>query len=496
MGIRSRWPAADASARIWESKKITYATGAALVFNNGTCLTGNWMCIPSIPITLNAGEIGCGWGFGSDGGAGGVSSFGSPVTLNAGGEIVLVWGSDAAGPANMIATSTTFNLNGGYLIPFSSNQGNVNHTESYGLVTLGGGQSVYQVGTTGSLITAVSSSGLTRTNNGTVVFNGANMALGATGAPGEIILGSAPVMVGGGTTLATTALNTQIIPWAMGGNAWGTSFVTYDGAGGGNTGVRTLTAGNYDTTASDMTVGGSMGNNFHLAAATTASFSGSGTANSLLFDATNLAAGSNIALSGDGSRIRSTIASGALAFVGQSLASAGVATNTATIGSLGSVNFGPAGTSEAVITVAALCQTHSASSPPTYTGGSLAINASILASALTKSGPGILVLGGPVMFTGGSSLLTIDNGTVQLGAGGQLAEHVTVDLYGSTVGIGANGYLDAGDSHRQRAGSAGPERHLGPRRSEPFRRRSERLHRRRRRRQRCRDQQFHQPPRS
>ena len=117
--------------------------------------------------------------------------------------------------------------------------------------------------------------------------------------------------------LATTTLNTPIIPWALGGGEWGTSFVTYDAAG--NTGVRMLTATNYDTIG-DL-VPANSGNNFRLASTGTATFSGNQTANSLLLDLTGQPANSNITLGGGGGSSSLTIASGALALVGQALSS-------------------------------------------------------------------------------------------------------------------------------------------------------------------------------
>ena len=103
------------------------------------------------------------------------------------------------------------------------------------------------------------------------------------------------------------------------------------------------------------------------------------------------------------------------------------------------VNFGALATSEAYITVAADLSRPTRGSVATYTGGTLSINASLNATALTKSGPGMLVLDGPVTLSSG--IVTVDNGTIQLAPGITLPSNAVVNLYGSTAGIAANGYV-------------------------------------------------------
>ncbi len=110
-------------------------------------------------------------------------------------------------------------------------------------------------------------------------------------------------------------------------------------------------------------------------------------------------------------------------------------------GSLSGINFGPSGSREAFITVNAVHQDSNGSTATstntlsTYYPGVLTINAPIAANNLTMSGPGTLVLGNAVNFySNASPLVSIDNGTIRLGAS-TLPANSIVNLYGSSLGI-------------------------------------------------------------
>ena len=103
-----------------------YFTGTGgLVINNGTFFEPAWVQFPNMPYTINAGNM-YGWGSSVDGNTG--AGFGGSVTINAGGELDLIW--QNGGSYNQIASSTTFNLNGGYFLPISANNNAAAHTET------------------------------------------------------------------------------------------------------------------------------------------------------------------------------------------------------------------------------------------------------------------------------------------------------------------------------------------------------------------------------
>ena len=335
------------------------------------------------------------------------------TAINPNGGILVFDNTTAAGGNNnnRIADAAQFNLGGGSVLYKGSDTGN--STETFNIVQVNPGYSIFTVAYNGTGTAILSGSSFFRAaagNNGTVLINGANLGLDNTSSASvaRFKIATAPTLVG--TTAAlnsgvnSAVKNTQIVPFLLGESAAGAgtqtgtanTFLTYNA----NTGFRPL-----DPTAEFTHASIGAGNNIYIDNATTASTTAS--INSLVINGGDLTLGSGAAI---------TDASGAILFV----TSNSILKDPSTSGTLAF------GATEALVTVNAGV-TGTISAPITGSG----------ANGLTKSGLGTLVLGGTNTYTGTTS---ISSGTLQLGAANSLFTTGTLTVNVANTVFDLNGY--------------------------------------------------------
>ena len=236
-------------------------------------------------------------------------------------------------------------------------------------LTLGSGGNLLAVdgAQNGVFGSQVKFSGVTRSNNSTVLFRAAHMGANTninsstTGQPENILFTNTPTLTGGGGALTTTT--TSIVRYAIGDNGYaqgtqlltsglGTDFVSYNPSGGTGAGLQLLT-----TYANSITSGATALNNVKITDTSATGINASTTINSLILNSAAAVAGTPGTSSIDGTGTL-TINSGAVMTTTTSAASSNGGTggnyggrfiNNATIGASGlTLDFG---TAEGIVTV-------------------------------------------------------------------------------------------------------------------------------------------------
>ncbi|MEO6477601.1 autotransporter-associated beta strand repeat-containing protein [Luteolibacter sp.] len=384
---------------------ITKSGAGTLTFNANNTYSGSTV--------INAGTLSLG-----STGAGPYTIANSDVTVNAGGTFTFGADTDTRNITTTIAKSLTLNGGTAKLVGTFRSPTDVFTND----LTLASGSSLLAVdgATNGGFGSAVRFSGtLTRTAGATVLFRGRNLGgstnidANNTGQPQNIYFTTAPTVVGGGGSLASTT--TSILPYAIGDNGYlqgttnltsglGTDFVSYNPTGGTGAGVQLLT-----TYANTITSGVSALNNVKITDTSATGINAATTINSLILNSATAASGSPGTTGVDGTGTL-TINSGALMVTTTSAAASnggtggnygGLFQNNATIGASGlTLDFG---SREAIITTVGSSTLTIASTSGGITGS----------GGLTKSGAGTLTLSAASTYSGGT---TVNAGTLVIGS--------------------------------------------------------------------------------
>ena len=351
------------------------------------------------------------------------------ATLVSGGALVLSGGSGA------IAASSGIAIAGGKLLLDNSALNNPNRIANTIGVALQGGEmsltgntagtvetigplSLLQGGSTITVSPASgpagwSTSGFSRNVGGAALVRGPGLGSGGSGAVGQIVFSAAPALSSSGTGAAT-----GVLPYFFGdasptGN--GTDLVTY-----GSYGLCLLSGSQYSSSVAANT-------NVKLASSPAAI---SGNTSILALVLTNSGSATQVSIN-SGKTL--TLASGALLSAGSAANS--ISGGTLTFGANSATSY------EGII--------HTASN---LTIGSAVTNDGTSAVSLTKSGPGMLVFGGPATYSGGTS---VGAGTLQVAAGGSLVSGGAVTVSGGGAFSGSPAFnVSGGTVSMSNSGSA------------------------------------------
>ena len=322
-------------------------------------------------------------------------------------------------------------------------------TETITGLEIGAGNNTITITTSGTAVTTLAASTLSRSNFGTGLLIGSSLGQQATSVS-KISLTTPPSgvdLVGAGGAAAGTGSvkNLGIVPWLAGNPAAaGTAareLVTYDTSLGS---LRALVSNEYDSAGT--IAGATSGNNVKSATVSETGLT-STTLNALL-----LAPTADQTIAGDPGNTL-TLTSGLLASA-MSSGAAGTAAFNSTISGFDAIAFG---NNEAIIRTAQTGGNITINSPITVTGG----------GGLTKTGPGTVTLGAANTYTGptticqtalattvnnvfngstGTAIVISNNGQLNVNATTQKITSLTFNGAGNAGGsvIGAGGTLNLG----------------------------------------------------
>ncbi len=371
-------------------------SGNALTFLGGVVNVWNRVSFYATTLSLGGGTSQFVMNLNGNGGAG--SKFNGGVSILTNG--VLNIDNSVYNNTNRLIDSGEANvsmisLKGGNLNFIGNSAANSSETYQSTAVAQGNSTITLTAGTNKSFVvtsgTSASLAGLTRTAGATVLFRGTNLgAYTQTTANSTNFIITNPTAIGlvGTNTTGSSVGNLAILPYAIGdasATGLGTGFVTYDSTRG----IRLLASDEYASSVSAATTSGSSDVNVKLTSVDT--LATSGTINSLLISSGTL----------NGAAVK--LAAGALLATGS-----GNQVNSSTL------DFG---TREGIVTV----------------NNDLLVSGTITGSGgLTKSGAGVLTLGGSNTYTGAT---TLNQGVLNIASATGLGSSSSIAFNGGNLQV-------------------------------------------------------------